>query len=124
MDINFNELNYFVRTDIVVVDYNSEMADMSNPRGAIHGDADYIIAETPTGRRFANQTTALTYPNGTTKSDVSSARLEELAHHLNTTKPDLNMDYWKEIPAAYGSEAYVNGDWEAEQIAFERNELS
>jgi hypothetical protein len=113
MELNYSKLYYFVRTDIVVIDYNSEMADMSNPRGEIHGDADYIIAETPTGRRFAHQTTALTYPNGTTKSDVTCARLEELAHHLNTTKPVLNMDHWAEIDPCYGSEAYIAQDTEA-----------
>lgn len=108
MEINYKELGYFVRTDIAVIDYNSEMADMSNPNGEIYGDADYIVAETPTGRRFAHQTTALTYPNGTTKSTVSCARLEELAHHLNSTKPDLDMDLWHEIDPAYGSEAYIS----------------
>lgn len=114
MDVNFKELNYFVRTDIAVVDRNPEMADMSNPHGDIHGDVDYIIAETPTGRRFAHVVVALTRPNGTLVTsygsaydDVTSARLEELAHHLNETKPDLDEAYWNEIDPCYGSEAYI-----------------
>jgi hypothetical protein len=107
MEINYSKLYYFVRTDIVVVDHNSEMADMSNPRGAIHGDADYIVAETPTGRRFAHDTTAITRSNGHTESKISSARLEELAFHLNETKPDLDMTHWEEIDPCYGSEAYI-----------------
>ncbi len=108
MEINYSKLYYFVRTDIVVVDHNSEMADMSNPRGAIHGDADYIVAETPTGRRFAHDVTAITRSNGYTESKISSARLEELAFHLNETKPDLDMTHWEEIDPCYGSEAYVS----------------
>jgi len=107
MEINYAKLYYFVRTDIVVVDHNSEMADMSNPQGAIHGDADYIIAETPTGRRFAHDITAITRSNGHTESKVSSARLEELAFHLNETKPELDMTHWEEIDPCYGSEAYI-----------------
>ena len=108
MEINYSKLYYFVRTDIVVVDHNSEMADMSNPSGAIHGDADYIVAETPTGRRFAHDITAITRSNGHTESKISSARLEELAFHLNETKPDLDMTHWEEIDPCYGSEAYVS----------------
>jgi hypothetical protein len=110
MEINYKELGYFVRTDIAVVDRNPEMADMSNPNGDIHGDADYIIAETPTGRRFAHYVVVLTYPNGTLASGgpITSARLEELAHQLNSTKPDLDMDLWHEIDPAYGSEAYIS----------------
>ena len=110
MDTNFKELNYFVRTDIAVVDQNTEMDDMYNLYGDIHGDADYIIAETPTGRRFAHYVVVLTYPNGTLASDgpITSARLEELAFHLNNTKPELDEDLWHEIDPAYGSEAYIS----------------
>jgi hypothetical protein len=112
MEINYSKLYYFVRTDIVVVDHNSEMADMSNPDGAIHGDADYIVAETPTGRRFAHDITAITRSNGHTESKVSSLRLEELAFHLNETKPDLDMTHWEEIDPCYGSEAFISQDTE------------
>ncbi len=107
MEINYAELIYGVRTDIIVVDHNSEMADMSNPSGAIHGDADYIVGETPTGRRFAHDITAITRSNGHTESKISSARLEELAFHLNENKPDLDMTHWKEIDPCYGSEAFI-----------------
>jgi len=107
MEINYSKLYYFVRTDIVVVDHDSEMADMSNQTGAIHGDADYIVAETPTGRRFAHDAMAITRSNGHTESKISSARLEELAFHLNETKPDLDMTHWEEIDPCYGSEAFI-----------------
>lgn len=113
MDTNFKELNYFVRTDVAVIDTNPEMADMSNPRGEIYGDVDYIIAETPTGRRFAHSAYSLTYASGHSKTEITSARLEELAHHLNTTKPELNEDHWHEIDPQYGSEAYISQGTEA-----------
>lgn len=109
MEINYSKLFYFVRTDIAVVGQNSEMADMSNPNGDILGDVDYIVAETPTGRRFAHNAVAVTSSNSAPLSgDITPARLEALAFHLNETKPDLDMELWHEIDPCYGSEAFIS----------------
>ncbi len=114
MDINYTKLVYGVRTDVVVVDHNSEMADMSNPSGAIYADADYIVAETPTGRRFAHFMTAIT---GANEDGINVERLEALTFHLNETHPDLNMELWNEIDPCYGSEAYqANGCEETNRL--------
>ena len=92
---------------------------MSNPRGEIFGDADYIVAEAPDGTRFAHDAVAVTCSNGVSQTAITSARLEELAAHLNKNKPELNMNHWREIEARYGSKAYVDGDWEYLEIARE-----
>lgn len=42
---------YFARTEVVALDYNPEMADMDNPRGAIYGYAAYVYAEDALGNR-------------------------------------------------------------------------
>jgi len=40
-----------VREDVVVVDHNSEMADYTNPTGAIYRRAFKVLAMTEDGRR-------------------------------------------------------------------------
>ena len=117
-----SQLSFFVRTDVAVIGHNSEMADMSNPRGEIYGDVDYIVAEAPDGTRFAHHTYAVTSSGGVTESEVSSARLEALAHHLNTKRPALNGELWREIEPRYGSEVYVSGGWEEAQRLYERQQ--
>lgn len=104
MELDYSTLIYGVRTDVIVSGQNSEMADMSNPHGNLYADADYIVAETPTGRRFAHSMTVVT---GAYDTGVDVVRLEALAHHLNETHPELNMDHWNEIDPCYGSEEYI-----------------
>lgn len=119
--MNTDTLTFGITNNLVIVGSNPEMADMSNPNGNIEGLAHCIVAETPRGRRFAHNATAITC-NGYADSDMTVERLERLAAHLNATHPSLDANCWTEIQACYGSPAYVEGGWEAHSVALEANE--
>ena len=119
--MNTDTLTFGITNDLVIVGSNPEMADMSNPHGNIEGLAHYIVAETPKGRRFAHNATAITH-NGYADSDITVGRLERLAAHLNATHPSLDADCWTEVQASYGSAAYVEGGWEAHALGNEIEE--
>jgi hypothetical protein len=118
MNTDTSTLTFGVKNDIVIVGSNPEMADMTNPNGNIEGLAHYIVAETPLGRRFAHNATAITH-NGNPDSDMTVERLESLTDYLNANHPSLDADCWTEVQASYGSAAYVSGGWEARSLSSE-----
>ena len=133
---------YFeIRSDQVVLGQDPENADYCNPRGNVIGEAHFIIATAEDGSRMVHDARALTYrgmPCGIgmeydgesgmshvaepKDGDVTVGRLERLAAHLNSTQAPLSPDHWIPVQPAYGSQAYVDGDWEAINAARERAE--
>ena len=136
-------MRFGVKTDLVVVGHNPELADVSNPRGEMVGLGHYIVAECSDGRRFAHSACCYTIGGGdeivaanyddnpvddyedyhydsfsVDSGTVTVTGLEDLANYLNTKQPKLNPMRWTEIQACYGSNAYVRDNWE--DIAIER----
>jgi hypothetical protein len=116
--MNTDTLTFGIINDLVIIDSNPEMADMSNPNGNIEGLSHYIVAETPKGHRFAHNASAITH-NGYADSDITVERLERLAAYLNANHPSLDADCWTEIQPCYGSPAYQEGGWERHSLSME-----
>ncbi len=100
---NAKGFQFFARSDLAVVGYNSENADMSNPRGEIIGEIWYIVAEAPNGRRWRH--------NRSSEYRVAMERHAELM--ADFSKGFLNALNWIEIDPCYGSEAYESQGIEA-----------
>ena len=96
-----------VMTHIVVIGYNPEMADMSNPNGERYGEVGFVCVELVNGRRFAN------YQSMIDMDELYMFR-QEVEDYLNDCGT-LPSTQWTEIEPAYGSEAYVNGNVEFER---------
>jgi hypothetical protein len=116
-------MQFLVVSDIVVVGSNPEMADISNPRGEIHGEAFYVVAEAPTGRRWAHDhsfvTTSMNGDGGcANRSEALRARIER----AYAAGRKLDQRHWREIDPCYGSEAYVEQDVERHRWEREREE--
>ena len=133
-----NISHFFVRDDLAIVARDPEMADMGNHRGDIEGRAFYVVAESHDGRRWAHEARAYTMIHGTPvdrswmndpdctmtllvdTGDMTVERLERLATHLNTARPELDESRWTEIHPCYGSPAYMAA--ERDLVALERME--
>lgn len=112
-------IHFEVAEELVVVGRDPEMADYSNPRGELVGEAHYIVGTYEDGRRIAHEVCATTR-RGHLLGGPSVERLERLAAHLNEAQPALNPDLWRDTRPVYGSEAYVSSgqeflDWSAER---------
>jgi hypothetical protein len=93
-------------SDFVVVGYDGEYADMSNPRGEIIRERWYIQAEDAKGNRRV-------------WGDLyESPEAAEAAYSLEAPP----VEFWDETQPCYGSEAYVEGDWEQEMAERERED--
>lgn len=98
-------IEFFARTDIVVIGTNPEMADYSNPRGDIHGHAAYVVAEDAHGNRACLHA-------GTSRFEADVLpHAEQLAAALNARlalgKLPVGFAGWSADRPAYGSEAYA-----------------
>lgn len=91
-----------VGSDYQVTGYNPEFADMDNPQGALVDEVFFLLAETPRGDRKVW---------GRFDSAAQAEAAVELA-------PAVHL--WDEWFPAYGSEAYMASDAEAELAEWER----
>jgi hypothetical protein len=112
-DFNGGGFTFFARSDLVVVDYTSENADMDNPRGAIYGESWYVVCENRKGRRWASR---LSYSNAEEANERASASADFLAQGKR-----LDQANWFEIDPCYGSEAYQAQGIEAQRCEQDRN---
>ena len=103
-------MNIFIRSDLVVTGTNSEMADMSNPRGEIVEEAFFLVAEHSDGSRWAHNYTS---------TDLDT--IERLERRAMSAELNLRAN-WHEIEPAYGSPAYTAGGWEERALDLERRE--
>lgn len=130
-------MNYQVEvaSDLIVVGTNTEAADMSNPRGNIHGERYYVVISNGFGRRWASKVTWVGGPKACEPDEFSTAHVlidgkddaEDQAKDYAKTIEDmlaqgkrLNKDNWVEIDPIYGSRAYEAFDIEAQRAHQER----
>ena len=97
-------------SEIRVVDYNPEMADIDNPKGAISGEVFFLAAEYPDGRVESH------YFCSADKSLIENLEVK-VAKHLAMGR-ELNEDHWLSWRVTYGSPAWSASD----EAAMERKE--
>lgn len=107
-------MNFYTQNEIVVIGHNPEMADMSNPRGEIHGLRWLVVAANDYGDTWEMAVT------GT----VPQVEAERMAERLQTRwdtlgKLPVGFASWPRGRAVYGSEAYV-AYGQADDLAWER----
>jgi hypothetical protein len=101
---NKNQLDYCedsiervdVRKDVVVVDHNPEMADYTNPTGAIYRPTFEVLAMTHEGRRFAHR-----HFFGLDR-DAADRLAIRVLH-----RGEIDHAYWVETYPEYGSSAWA-----------------
>lgn len=102
--------HFFAATDLTVLGYNPEMADIDHPRGEIVGYAGYIYAEDDQGnrRRFF-------VSSGRSEQAILAGMEKQVAAlqtRLRSGKPPVAFHRWEECRPAYGSQAYSEyGQW-------------
>jgi hypothetical protein len=111
---------FFVRSDLVVTGYDAEFADISNPRGALYGEAFYVVIEAHDGRRWAHDHRFVTRGNDGAEVALRAERLRARIEASYNGGAPLDGAHWVEIDPLYGSDAYVSQGVEAERAAAER----
>ena len=104
-----NRFHLDIRSDIVVIGTNPEMAEMGNPRGEVYGEVFYVVMANDKGRRWATVACWKTYEAAERQAQWVDSRLE--AGHR------MDRDDWFETNPVYGSQAYI--DAEPELVARE-----
>lgn len=99
-------MTVFVRSDLAVVGYNPENADLDYPNGEIVREVFYLVAEDARGNRWQ-------------WGSFSSERVAEAAYL--TLAPPVFL--WEATRPAYGSEAYVEHG-QADDLAWEKAQES
>jgi hypothetical protein len=88
-----------VREDVVVVDHNSEMADYTNPTGAIYRRTFEVLAMTEGGRRFRHH-----HFFGMDRDKADALAIKVLY------RGEVDLSYWVETYPEYGSKAWAVED--------------
>lgn len=89
-----------VREDVVVVDHNSEMADYTNPTGAIYRRTFEVLAMTEGGRRFRHH-----HFFGMDRDAADALAIKVLY------RGEVDLSYWAETYPEYGSPAWAVEDF-------------
>jgi hypothetical protein len=114
-------MQFAVHSNIVVVGRNDEMADISNPRGEIHGETFFVVAEAASGRRWQHDHAfTTTSMNGDGGCGERAERLRARIERAYASGRKLNPRHWREVDPAYGSDAYVAQDIDAQRCERER----
>jgi hypothetical protein len=95
-----------IGSEFAVIGHNPEMADMSNPRGAIVREVFFAVAEDHKGYRR-------TWADGVYRS------AEEAEAAFQFAAPPVSE--WNEWHPAYGSQAYIESDEESNLAAWEKD---
>ncbi len=102
----FRITEFRVRTDIVVVGSDPEIADASNPRGELYGFAAYVEAISPWGDiRELYVSTAHREAEALGAADQLAQRLQARLNGLG--RAPVGFDSWVAGRPVYGSDAYV-----------------
>lgn len=116
-------LTFYAESDLCVLYINHEYADMSNPRGEVHGYDYFVEACYPDGSRKRRYVGKQQWKRG-----EEADRAKALAETLNDKAARGiepwgwgNPAVWRKSSPAYGSQAYVRGGGEANLIAWERD---
>ena len=108
---------FFAATNIVVVDRNSENADIDNPNGYIYGFEAILVAEDADGNRVAKH-----FKTARWEEEILSEagkQAEALIQRLATGRLPIDFDTWYSVNSCYGSTSYQNEEsqvssWERE----------
>jgi len=98
--------NCFVRIEAGIVGFNDEMADMTNPSGAIYRDIAVVVAEAADGTRWVHG-----------KHAPAPEVAERLAARVKAAGW-INPLFWNESYPVYGSAAYRRN--QADEVLAER----
>ncbi len=109
-------VSFTAHSDIVVIGYDGEFADMSNPTGALHGTCAMVLAVFEDGQRRClvvgtNRWSEQVMPKAVKMASALNNRL------ANFNKLPVNFDRWEAYHPVYGSAAYSGADeaaWERE----------
>lgn len=108
--------------------YNAGYAEDGQP---VIGEMYYVVIENADGRRFRHErnfcnTKANSCEYGDFFSDLSQeakAAVERLSARVNAALAAgkrLSAASWYEVQAAYGSKAYIDGNWERDLVEWEK----
>lgn len=93
-----SKFTFSVASEYVVIGHDGEFADFDNPRGAIHAERFYMVAEDVDGKQ---------YRFGNEKSEEDA---EIVFVHFAPA-----VSEWEYFRCAYGSRAYMQNDCEDDQ---------
>lgn len=96
---------FFAETSTVIVEYDPERADYSNPRGEIYGSAGYVYAEDSKGNRLRQRVS--THYSDSVALSAAQRVANALNRRLATGKLPVGFTRWDVARPAYGSDAYV-----------------
>jgi hypothetical protein len=107
---------YFdVHSDLIVVGFNPENADMDNPRGEIIREVFYVVLTFKSGRRFAHINRYLDQD----EAYMLRQECEDTIGSYVIDEKDFDQGIvWEKIHSAYGSDDYSEYDtieWEYNQ---------
>ena len=108
-------MHFYPHAELVVVGRNPEMADMSNPSGAIYGDLFYVVAANDNGD--TRQLAVITNGDACEQAEKLAERLQARWDKLG--KLPVGFDLWPEGRPVYGSTAYEQYG-QADDVAWER----
>jgi hypothetical protein len=99
------EIEFFLRSDVVVTGHNPEMADYDNRDGSIFGEGFYVVARvvegTQEGFQWAHDHTFI--------NDQAGA--ERLLQRI-VGASEIDESHWREIEPQYGTNAWLS--WNAD----------
>jgi hypothetical protein len=99
------KFTFFASSDVVAIGTNPEMADISNPSGAVYGYAACVIAENEKGSRWAKHVKTAYWENeamvvANALADQLTARMEKL------NKLPVDFADWQPTTPRYGSDMH------------------
>lgn len=97
------QYSFEIRSDLAVIGYNPEAADLDHPRGEVIGERYYMVA---------------TDPDGATRVWGWHTSAEALEAGFEFIAPDV--EDWDEGRPRYGSLAFQESDQDGEDAFFER----
>jgi hypothetical protein len=115
-------VEFFARSEIVVIGQDYEYADVDNPKGNIYGYSAFIIAEDEDGNRRASvqQFVARYEASVLPRAEKMAAAL--MARLVNMGKLPVDFAQWRKIDPCYGSSAYIADGVEARRCFEEMQE--
>ena len=105
-------------TDIMVMPTemgrDPEMADVTNPHGIRWGWVAHVVVEDEDGSRLAHNQGFVSYNEDDAAASADVLRSKVAAHLAAEGK--LNLQHWFDVDPRYGSDAYIKGGYEQQQV--------
>lgn len=123
LNIDTTTLTFQTDSEVVVIDRNPEMADITNPRGDIHGTAVYVAAYDDQGNRVRKLMKTVDNYHALAALKVADACVAALTKRFAQGKLPVAFKTWEQARPVYGSPAYVEYG-QADDLACEARELA